>query len=182
MREKAAIDATDRNNAGVDLRCPVMLHDCALAGDDVVVFDFPLTVRPARMLSDKFPVEYEPTHGARIGVVHRETGATTWAAVEPGVVLHAANAHFDGDELVVRALRSLPATPSSFIASYTPAFLYEWRIQGDRCLSEKYISETAVEFPAVDPRCVPALDRTPHHLCIFLQPTRRRRGEAVAAH
>ena len=33
-----------------------MLHDCALAGDDVVVFDFPLTVRPARMLSDKFPV------------------------------------------------------------------------------------------------------------------------------
>ena len=131
-----------------------MLHDCALAGDDVVVFDFPLTVRPARMLSDKFPVEYEPTHGARIGVVHRETGATTWAAVEPGVVLHAANAHFEGDELVVRALRSLPATPSSFIASYTPAFLYEWRIQGNRCLSEKYISETAVEFPAVDPRCV----------------------------
>ena len=131
-----------------------MLHDCALAGDDVVVFDFPLTVRPARMLSDKFPVEYEPTHGARIGVVRRETGATTWAAVEPGVVLHAANAHFEGDELVVRALRSLPATPSSFIASYTPAFLYEWRIQGGRCLSEKYISETAVEFPAVDPRCV----------------------------
>ena len=60
MREKAApdaIDATDREkHAGVDLRCPVMLHDCALAGDDVVVFDFPLTVRPARMLSDKFPV------------------------------------------------------------------------------------------------------------------------------
>ena len=26
-----------------------MLHDCALAGDDVVVFDFPLTVRPARL-------------------------------------------------------------------------------------------------------------------------------------
>ena len=97
-----------------------MLHDCALAGDDVVVFDFPLTVRPARMLSDKFPVEYEPTHGARIGVVHRETGATTWAAVEPGVVLHAANAHFEGDELVVRALRSLPATPSSFIAARRP--------------------------------------------------------------
>ena len=101
MREK--LDATDAPSC-----CPVMLHDCALAGDDVVVFDFPLTVRPARMLSDKFPVEYEPTHGARIGVVHRETGATTWAAVEPGVVLHAANAHFEGDELVVRALRSLP--------------------------------------------------------------------------
>ena len=155
MRETPSTQRTEKH-AGVDLRCPVMLHDCALAGDDVVVFDFPLTVRPARMLSDKFPVEYEPTHGARIGVVHRETGATTWAAVEPGVVLHAANAHFEGDVLVVRALRTLPSTPSSFIASYTPAFLYEWRIQGERCLSEKYISETACEFPAVDPRCVGA--------------------------
>lgn len=50
---------------GVELRCPVMLHDCALAGDDVVIFDFPLTVRPARMLSDKFPVRDAASNGSR---------------------------------------------------------------------------------------------------------------------
>ena len=46
------------------------------------------------------------------------------------------------------------AASRSRAQAYTPAFLYEWRIRGNRCLSEKYISETAVEFPAVDPRCV----------------------------
>ena len=118
-----------------------------LAGDDVVVFDFPLTVRPARMLSDKFPVEYD-AHGA-----HRRrpprTGATTWAAVN-----RASSSTRRTRTLRRRArceaLRSLPATPSSFIASYTPAFLYEWRTRGGRCLSEN-IFDTAAEFPAVDP-------------------------------
>jgi carotenoid cleavage dioxygenase-like enzyme len=50
---------------------PVMLHDCAITSNYALVVDFPLTIRPKRMLSDRFPVEYEPKNGARIGLVPR---------------------------------------------------------------------------------------------------------------
>jgi len=66
---------------GVDMRSPVMLHDSAISRKHVIILDLPLTVRPARMLLDRFPVEYEPDFGARLGLTSRETGETTWVAV-----------------------------------------------------------------------------------------------------
>ena len=140
---------------GVDMRSPVMLHDSAISRKHVIILDLPLTVRPARMLLDRFPVEYEPDFGARLGLTSRETGETRWVDVEPGVVLHTVSAHENGDgATVLRALRSLPDTPTSFIGAYTPAFLYEWVVDGDACVRERYLSSVPVEFPAIDPRCV----------------------------
>ena len=142
---------------GVDMRAPVMLHDSALTPRFVVVLDLPLTVRPIRMLLDRFPVEYEPAFGARVGLAARDGAETTWVNVAPGVVLHTVNAHDAPDGTVVlRALRSLPATPTSFIGAYTPAFLYEWVLDAETgtCVRERYLSSTPVEFPALDPRAV----------------------------
>ena len=34
------------------------------------------------------------------------------------------------------------------------AFLYEWVVDGDACVRERYLSSVPVEFPAIDPRCV----------------------------
>ena len=68
---------TVKRSHGVELRAPVMVHDCALAGDRVVVFDLPLTVRPERMLRDAFPVAY--VRRADIAPMNRvAAAAATW--------------------------------------------------------------------------------------------------------
>ena len=130
------------------------------------------------------PQRYEPEHGARIGLVDSHDGLAEWFDVESGVVLHGVNAHVaDDGRVVVRALRSIPSTPTSFIGAYTPAFLYEWVLDPatGRCASERYLSALSCEFPAADPR---ALGEDVH--CCFvrshgvcLDVSRRRRGPDV---
>lgn len=43
-----------RETIGVDTAAPVMVHDCAITPNYVVVFDFPLTVRPLRLLWNRY--------------------------------------------------------------------------------------------------------------------------------
>lgn len=144
-----------------------MVHvDLALTEKYVVVFDFPLTVRPARIiLEDKFPVEYEPKNGARIGLVPRlqggvEGGKTKWFEVDAGVVLHAAHAvERDDGTVVVHAFRSVPNGSSSYILDYSPSFLHEWVLNPDTgvTLSDRCINpNVCVEFPAVCEASTPA--------------------------
>eukprot|EP00578_Thalassiosira_sp_NH16_P026580 CAMPEP_0181087486 /NCGR_PEP_ID=MMETSP1071-20121207/6296_1 /TAXON_ID=35127 /ORGANISM="Thalassiosira sp., Strain NH16" /LENGTH=590 /DNA_ID=CAMNT_0023169373 /DNA_START=2850 /DNA_END=4622 /DNA_ORIENTATION=+ len=149
-----------KGSVGVDVPAPVMVHDSALTGSYVVILDFPLTIRPRRFLVDSFPVEYEPRHGARIGLVPRDGGGgsgcdgTMWFDVESGVVLHAANAHEDeGGKVVVHGFKSVPRDDASYILEYTPAFLYEWVLDpatgktiDERCLNP----DVLVEFPIVE--------------------------------
>lgn len=75
----AGPDGTRRHSTEVPLAAPVMVHDTAITsaaasadGDGwTVLLDLPLTVRPRRLLRNRFPVEYEPSHGARIGLLRR---------------------------------------------------------------------------------------------------------------
>ena len=101
----------------------------------VVVLDLPMTVRPRRMLSDRFPVEYEPTAGGRIGLHPRRGGGDArWFDVEPCVVLHTVNAHEsnDGQTLTLTALRSKPSGDASFIEAYTCAARHSTRTAARR--------------------------------------------------
>mmetsp|Transcript_13422 Transcript_13422/g.20401 ORF Transcript_13422/g.20401 Transcript_13422/m.20401 type:complete len:590 (+) Transcript_13422:283-2052(+) len=162
-----------KKSVGVDVPSPVMIHDCALTENYVVIMDFPLTIRPSRMfLSNSFPVEYEPKNGARIGLVPRSAttgGETLWFDVDSGVVLHAANAYEDEDgRVVLLGLKSLPEGASSYILDYTPAFLHEWildpssgEVASERCLNP----DTCVEFPAVEERLVGKNSEHVYSLC-----------------
>jgi carotenoid cleavage dioxygenase-like enzyme len=162
-----------------------MIHDCAITPQYALLLDLPMTVRPARMLSDKFPVEYEPEAGGRIGVYRRHAsgasstsaaasstpaaaadaaaartrgtpGAAVWFEVEPCVVLHTVNAHesADGATVTLTALRSQPTGEASFIEAYSSAYLHQWVLDMStgKCVSEGTISETPLEFPALDGR------------------------------
>lgn len=146
-----------KSTVGVDVPAPVMVHDCALTENYVVIMDFPLTIRPRRFLSNSFPVEYEPENGTRIGLTKRSGGGednTLWVDVEDGVVLHAANAYErDDGTVVLHAFKSVPSGSQSFILDYTPAFLYEWiidtkegRLVNERCLNPNVM----VEFPQLE--------------------------------
>lgn len=138
-----------------------MIHDCAITDNYVIVLDFPLTFRVSRLLNDRFPIEYEPENGARIGLVPRnpknkgyKSKRIRWFDCQPGVVLHSINAYEDKDEnkLVLQALRSEPRGCDSFIQSFASTFLYEWVLDletgqtTERCLNPSRL----VEFPVID--------------------------------
>ena len=157
-----------------------MIHDCAIVrGCDsdgrgggggrgmrgyTLLLDLPMTVRPRRMLADRFPVEYEPGAGGRIGLHPRRGpgeadgagGETIWIEVEPCVVLHTVNAHQsnDGRRVTLTALRSTPSGEASFIESYSSAFLYQWVLDttSATCVREGLLCNTPLEFPTMDGR------------------------------
>ncbi|GKY90763.1 hypothetical protein MPSEU_000049200 [Mayamaea pseudoterrestris] len=140
-----------------DIDVPVMIHDSAITENYVIILDFPLTIRPERMIRNMFPVEYEPAHGARIGLVHRhdESRQTQWYDVEAGVVLHTMNAYEDANgRVVLQALRSEPRCDESYLSQYASAFLYEWVLDPTtNKLSEYFLNkDTLVEFPVIDDR------------------------------
>ena len=147
-----------KSSVGVDVPAPVMMHDCAITTNHVVLLDFPLTIRPRRFLRNAFPVEYEPSNGARIGLIprtnkHNPPASGQWFEVESGVVLHAVNAYERVDDgcVVVHGFKSIPKGTSSYILDYTPAFLYEWILDTatGTCVQEGYLNpDLMVEFPA----------------------------------
>ncbi len=154
-----------KSSIDVDVPTPIMVHDCAITANYVVIFDFPLTIRPKRFLSNIFPVEYEPENGARIGLTKRSSDmngeeVTQWFDVEPGVVLHLANGYENDDgHVVIHGARAVPKTDGSYIVEYSSSFLHEWildpesnQVLVDRCLNPNEI----VEFPAIEDRMVAA--------------------------
>lgn len=146
-----------RESIGIDTAAPVMVHDCAITPNYVVVFDFPLTVRPLRLLWNRFPVEYEPEYGARIGLVPRNGSGddTIWFECDPGVILHAVNAFEKDGKVTVHALRSEPSTTGSFLSQYATSFLHEWTLDlsTGECTEECLNPNSIVEFPVIDSRC-----------------------------
>lgn len=109
------------------------------------------------MLKDRFPVEYEPEVGGRIGLCPRGAAEATWFQVEPCVVLHTLNAHesADGQRVTLTALRSQPSGEASFIEQYASAFLHEWVLDLSTGKAvERALSDVPLEFPAVDGRMV----------------------------
>lgn len=179
-----AADGALASDVMVPLRSPVqsMIHDCAItcaasaasAGGRrgyTLLLDLPMTVRPARMLRDAFPVEYEPEAGGRIGLVARSSGegdgrggraaaagTAVWCDVEPCVVLHTCNAYesADGQRVTLTALRSTPSGLASFIEAYSSAYLYRWVLDvgTGRCVDEGPLCDVPLEFPVLDPRLV----------------------------
>ena len=148
-------------SVGVDTQAPVMIHDCAITDNYVVILDFPLTVRPRRLLQNNFPVEYEPTNGARIGLTPRHSdkdSETIWFEVDLGVALHLANAFERPDgKVVIHGFKAIPKGDSSFILDYAPCFLHEWvldpvthEVVSDECLNPQQL----VEFPTIEVRFV----------------------------
>lgn len=74
-----------------------MVHDCALTGRYVLIFDLPVTFSPRQLLrGNPMPYAWNPRHEARIGLLPRADGATAenilWCAVDPCFVFHSCNA------------------------------------------------------------------------------------------
>jgi carotenoid cleavage dioxygenase len=143
----------------VHTQLPTMLHDCAVIEQYVIILDFPLTLRTSRFLQDRFPVEYEPEYGARIGLLHKQAQDDKniqWFDVKPGVVLHIANAYEEQDsnnnqKVVVQVLRSEPNESKAYIEEYASSFLYQYELNLSTGSVQEYClnPQEVVEFPVI---------------------------------
>lgn len=81
------------------------IHDCAITENYVLVLDLPATFSIKRLIAGyAFPYEWNPKHGARVGLLPRKGSAEdiVWCEIdEPCYVYHPANAFETEDGKVV---------------------------------------------------------------------------------
>jgi carotenoid cleavage dioxygenase len=77
-----------KHQTGVELPKPVMIHDCAITENYVIVMDMPITFSMERAMSGGLPFDWEPSNGARVGLCPRNGDGkdTIWFEVEMGYV------------------------------------------------------------------------------------------------
>jgi len=155
-----------KETRGIDIPTPIFLHDSCITENYAVVMDLPLTLRTSRILQNRFPVEYEPDHPARIGLVpinqnsHREEGDNVndddvmWFDCKPGVVLHVSNAWEtdNGKTVIVQGFRGVPKPKECYLQQFCPSYFYEYSINlSTGRVTEKVLNpEHVVEFPVVN--------------------------------
>ncbi|GMH80928.1 hypothetical protein TL16_g08753 [Triparma laevis f. inornata] len=132
----------------INIPTPVMVHDLTISSQFVIILDFPLTLRPRRLITNEFPVAYEPSNGARIGLFNRKKKDVEWFEVESCVVLHLCGCFETKEGIEITGLRSEPSSESSYILNYTPAYLHKWSIDlKSKNFIEKRLNSQQLEFP-----------------------------------
>lgn len=100
-------DGTIKSTTPIDLPRAVMMHDMAITENHSLFIDCPAVFDPTQMLLGKPALNYEPKHGARIGVLPRHASGNEikWFEIETCFVFHIFNAYEEGDEVVLHGCR-----------------------------------------------------------------------------
>jgi carotenoid cleavage dioxygenase len=150
----------------LDVGKSTMMHDFAITERDAVfwelpvLFDLDLAIEgledPGGML---FPFRWDPSYGARIGVLPLvgPADAIRWVEIDPCYVFHGVNAFRDGDDVVVDVCRfdSMFSRGVEHIANERGA-LHRWRVgTGGAALTfhdEVLEGEVPIDLPTIDKR------------------------------
>lgn len=110
----AEADGTLVKSTEVPVPGPTMIHDFAITETDAVFWDLPVVFdldAAVAMIndptSDTFPFRWDPSYGARIGVLPLggDGSEVTWSEIDPCYVFHGVNAFRRGSEVVVDVCR-----------------------------------------------------------------------------
>jgi carotenoid cleavage dioxygenase-like enzyme len=143
-------------NRPLDVKALTMMHDFALTAEHVVFMDLPIVFNLDIALKGEpdMPYRWDDDYGARLGVMRRDDpfGPVRWFEIDPCYVFHVANAHEDGNSIVLQAVRypSLWRESGGFDAD---GVLWSWTIDLQAgTVSERQLDDRAVEFPRIDDR------------------------------
>lgn len=134
------------------------IHDCAITPDHVLVFDLPVTFSMSKLIAGYgFPYEWNPKHGARVGVLGRNAPGDSiiWCEVEPCYVFHPANAFVDaGGRIIVDVCAHYRMFAASTFGPDSSAVPFErWTIDtAAQRVTRKVIDARPQEFPRYDER------------------------------
>jgi carotenoid cleavage dioxygenase len=137
-----------------------MMHDFALTARSAIFFDLPVIFDLTRAVRGAMPYRWDDKHRARIGVVPRDpaAGPVRWYAIDPCFVFHFANAHDDGDRIVVEGIRYRDVWRAG--TEIENGHLHRWTIDRTTgAVSETPLDDVAIEFPRWDERRTTQVNR-----------------------
>ena len=135
----------------------VMMHDFVTTPNYAVFFDLPAIFDGEAMLAGESAVRWDPTAGARIGVLPRDGGGedAIWIEVDPFYVFHFMNAYESDGRIVVDGCRA-SALAVSFGDDPLPEdgvqpYLWQWVIDpAARTVTDRQLDDRAGDFPRVN--------------------------------
>ena len=136
-----------------------MMHDFALTGRYVVLFDLPVTFSLDAVASGvQLPYTWNPAHQARVGLLPRDGSAADlrWLEVDPCWIFHTMNAYDDDQgRVVVDVVRYDGAYDVSLLAGDGPLTLDRWIIDpAAGKVTTQRLDDRGQEFPRVDDRAI----------------------------
>jgi carotenoid cleavage dioxygenase len=158
---------------------PVFMHDFAVTANYSLFLDFPITFDLERALAGGPPLAFEKEHGSRIGVLPRfgSDADVRWFEVEPGVVIHTANAWEEDGFVVLQASRSRTTdiigagVDTGGDNTEKMGQLYEWRINLDSGeVAERLLSGVYCDFTRINDNYAGVQNRYIYGACFH--PTR----------
>lgn len=126
-----------------------MMHDFNITRNYIIFMDLPAVWDVESVGQAGLPVRWDPSYGARLGVMPREgTDAdVVWYEIDPCYVFHPLNAYEEGDTIVIDVCRKGHVASEDIEA---PALLYRWVIHRDTGqVTETQIDDRVIEFPRV---------------------------------
>ena len=140
----------------IDTPGPTMMHDFGVTATRVVFMDLPV-VLDLDLFGKSMPFRWDPSYGARLGVMPRDGGNADvqWIEIPPCYVFHPLNAHDDGDRIVMDVVRheTMFATSAIGPRESTPPTLDRWVIDPVAgTVTETRLDDRPQEFPRIDER------------------------------
>lgn len=136
-----------------------MIHDCAITGQDVLIFDLPVTFSFKQLLKgNPLPYEWNEKHAARIGILPKYGHAdeVQWIAMDPCFIFHAANAYRNDQQQIIL---DVVVHRHMFKKSHQGPFeqqntqLQRWTIDlKQNAVDRQVLDAQAQEFPRIDER------------------------------
>ena len=149
-------DGTVSRTTDIPVADGPMMHDFALTGSYVVLFDLPVTFSlDAVSAGLKLPYTWNPAHQPRVGLLPRgnPSAAVRWFEVDPCWVFHTLNAYDDGGRVVVDLVRYEGAYDVSTLTGHGPLTLDRWIIDlAAGKVTQQRLDDRPQEFPRIDER------------------------------
>lgn len=141
----------------IDTPTPTMMHDFGVTATRVVFMDLPVVFDLGILDSGGMPFRWQPSNGARLGVMPRDGGNddVVWIDVGPCFVFHPLNTYDDGDRIVMDVVRhpTMFATSTVGPREPTPPTLDRWVIDPVAgTITETRLDDRPQEFPRIDER------------------------------
>ena len=142
-------------NELIEVPGPTMMHDFAVTRNHVIFMDLPVCFSAERALEGGMPFAWEPSYGARLGVMPREgsNADIKWLEIDPCYVFHPLNA-YEKDGTIVMDVARYASLWSRDSLDFRDALLTRWTIDlASGTVKEEALDDRPIEFPRVDPRC-----------------------------
>ena len=136
---------------GIDIPNMVMMHDFNVTRNHVVFMDLPL-VLDLSLLESGVPFGFDPSAGARLGVMPREgsNADIRWFDIDPCYVFHPVNAFEEGEKIVLYVSRQPEAFGSSSDDYAEVGRLWRWTIDlASGTVTEEQIDDRPGDFGRV---------------------------------